>query len=382
LFIPPATPDGGGVGKRIFNESVWMHKNGHQIVIAAPENTPLFQKAKEYGFRVYAVSFAPMVLFNSYRDLIRIFHDEQPHVLNTHGDIDTKIAMPAAKKAGVPCRILSCTNSHVRNFWYNRRLYKDLSHYVFTTSGYTSLHLQAMFKLKNTRIFSIPGGILEPEALMPGDEARKALAAALGCDAQTRFAGYVGSLSKDRGLPTLLQAFKQVQSHICHHLVLVGGGPDEYKNRLMEMAQDLGIGDRTHFTGCMEDVWPVYRALDCKVLASEEINGIPFEGMPEPLLEAMYCSCPVIGSNTGGIPDIISHGITGLLFDPGDAGSLAKLLLETLHQEAATLERVHAARERVRQFHTMDAMGRDIIRIYRLHQVKLKRQQGMHQDDL
>jgi glycosyltransferase involved in cell wall biosynthesis len=146
------------------------------------------------------------------------------------------------------------------------------------------------------------------------------------------------------------------------------------KKRIMDMAQDLGIRDRTHFTGCMENVWPVYRALDCKVLASEEIHGIPFEGVPEALLEAMYCSCPVIGSNTGGIPDIISHSITGLLFDPGDAGSLAKLLLETLNQEAATLERVHAARERVRQFHTMDAMGRDIIRIYRLHQVRLNRQ--------
>ncbi|MFN2359357.1 MAG: glycosyltransferase, partial [Desulfotignum sp.] len=190
----------GGVEKRIFNESVWMHKNGHQIVIAAPENTPLFQKAKQYGFQVYAVSFTSMGLFNSYRDLIRIFLDEQPHVLNTHGDIDAKIAMPAAKKAGVPCRILSRhTSAHVRNFWYNRRLYKDLSHYVFTTAKYTSLHLQAMFKLKNTRIFSIPGGILEPEALMPREEARKALAASLGCDAQTRFAGYVGSLSKTRG---------------------------------------------------------------------------------------------------------------------------------------------------------------------------------------
>jgi hypothetical protein len=90
---------GGGVGKRIFNESVWMHKNGHQIVIAAPGNSLLFLKAKEYGFRVYAVSFTPMGLFNSYRDLIRIFHEEQPHVLNTHGDIDAKIALPAAKKA-------------------------------------------------------------------------------------------------------------------------------------------------------------------------------------------------------------------------------------------------------------------------------------------
>jgi glycosyltransferase involved in cell wall biosynthesis len=125
--------------------------------------------------------------------------------------------------------------------------------------------------------------------------------------------------------------------------------------------------------GFTDDVWPVYRAFDCKVLASENINGIPFEGVPQALLEAMYCECPVIGSKTGGISDIIQHGITGLLFDAQDAAFLSDLVLDTLNREAATLERIHAARELVRRFYTIDAMGRNIIRIYRLHQVKLEK---------
>ncbi|MCF8091007.1 MAG: glycosyltransferase [Desulfotignum sp.] len=362
----------GGLEKRIFNEAVWMDKQGHRITLVAPENTPLFQRAKAHGFRVYAISFSRTGLISDYRALVRIFNNELPDIVNTHGNTDAKIALPAAKKAGIPCRILSRhISAHVRNSWYNRRLYKYLSHYVFTTADYTTRYLQTMFKLKGTQIFSIPSGILAPETLIPRDEARKNLAIELGCGPETRFVGFVGRLSRDKGVTTLLQAFRQIQSRINHHLVLVGNGPDEYRNQLMEMAQKLGICDRTHFIGFKDDVWPFYRALDCKILASENINGIPFEGVPQALLEAMYCSCPVIGSKTGGIPDIIQHGITGLLFDPKDAATLAKLLVETLHREAATLERVYTARKKVRQFHTIDAMGRDIIRIYRLHQIKL-----------
>ncbi|MEE4363698.1 MAG: glycosyltransferase family 4 protein [Desulfotignum sp.] len=367
--------------KRIFNESVWMNKNGHQVVITAPENTPLFQKAKKYGFRVYAMSFTPMALINNYRELIRIFQNEQPHVLNAHGHTDAKVALAAAQKAHVPCRILSCHDTaRVRNSWYNRRMYKKMSHYIFTTTDYAARHLQALFHLKSTQVFSIPNSIPAHETLVPPETARKDLAQALGCDPATRFIGSVGQMSRNNGVTTIFQAFRQMQSRISHHLVLVNGGPDNHRPRYMEMAQKMGISSRTHFIGLTENTWPGYRGMDCVVLAPEDINGMPDKGVSRALLEAMYCSCPVIGSKTAGISEIIQHGITGLLFDAKDAAFLSELVLDTLNREAATLERVHAARELVRRFYTIDAMGRNIIRIYRLHQVKCSRQQGFGQD--
>lgn len=365
----------GGLEKRIFNESVWMEKNGHQVVIVSPEDTPLFQKARAHGFQVYALSFKRMQLLHDYRALIRIFRNEQPHIVNTHGNTDTKIGLPAARKAEVPCRILSRhISAHVRNSWYNRRLYKKLSHYIFTTAGYTTRHLQTVFKLKDTEIFSMPSGIIEPEKLVPRESARQDLAASLGLDPETRFLGFVGRLSRDKGVDTLVRAFHRIHREIPHHLVLVGGGTDGFRDELTDLARKGGIEGKVHFTGFKEEVWPYYRALDCKVLASRNINGIPFEGVPQALLEAMYSSCPVIGSTSGGIPDIIEHDVSGLLFKPEDDTGLSELILETLTKEARTLERVHQAREKVKKSHTIDAMGRDIIRIYRLHQVWLEQQ--------
>ena len=360
--------------QRIFNESVWMENKGHQVVIIAPSDTPLFTRAKEQRLRVHGVSFKRFSAIKDYGQLKQIFKEEQPHILNTHGKADSKIALLAAKKAGVPCRILSRhISSHVRNTWSNRKIYKQLTHFIFTTSDYTTQHLQQVFKLKNMEIFSMPSGILEPETLAPKDEAQKALARDLSLDSATRFIGFAGIVSKDRGVDTIIKALKLIQSQIPHHIAILGEGTPDCLAELKTLAKDLGIGERVHFIGLKDDIWPYYRAFDCKILASGNNDKIPFEGVPLALLEAMYSSCPVMGSKTHGITDIIVDKKTGLLFDPHKPEDLADMILDTIANEAATLERVHQARELVRKKHTIDAMGRNIIRIYRLHQVKIAR---------
>ncbi len=345
----------------------------------APRETPLFKKARNHGFRVYSVPFRSLSTLQDYVELKQIFKNEQPHIVNSHGHMDSRIALRAARKTGIPCRILSRhISAPVKNTWSNRQIYKKLSHYIFTPSDNTTQHLQKVFKLKGQEIFSIPSGILEPESLVPRDEARKTLAAELSLDPRTQFIGFAGSISPDKGVDTLLQAFNLIQANIPHHIVIVGHGTISYLAELRSLAQSLNLEKRVHFTGVKENLWPFYRAFDCQVLASKNIKGIPFEGVPQTLLEAMYSACPVIVSRSEGIMDIIDHDRTGLLFDPQSPEDLAEMILRTLIREAATLERVHAARELVKNQHTLDTMGRNILRIYRLHQVKLEKPQNIN----
>ena len=366
----------GGLEKRIFNESVWMEKKGHEIIIAAPKDTPLFLKAKEHGFKIYGVEFKRLSIIKDYKSLKKIFCNEKPDIINTHGNKDSKLALFAAKKARIPCRILSRhISAHVRNSWYNRMVYKKLCHYIFTTADYTTKHLQKKFKLKDMKIFSMPSGIIEPDHLLEKTKARKALARELGLDPETKFIGFVGRVSKDKGISTILEAFKKAKPKLSgYQVVIVGEGTNEYVNFLKNLAKNLQIKTHVHFTGFKEDVWSCYRAFDCKILPSRDINGVPFEGVPQALLEAMICECPVIGSKSGGIVDIIEHDKTGLLFNTDDPSDLADKVLQTLQHEAAARKRIETARDHVKKHHTIDAMGRDIIRIYRLHQVKLDRQ--------
>ncbi len=358
----------GGLEKRIFNEAVWMKEHGHELAFVLPKNTPLFDQLKKEGFRVYPMGFGRMKIFSNYRRLIKIFKTEMPDIVNTHGNADTKIALPAAKKAKVPCRILSRhITAHVRNSWYNRILYKKLSDYVFTTAEYTRQYLQKVFRIPDIEIFSIPSGIREPKALMDKDEARSLLARELGLDQDSRFIGFAGRICRDKDILTLVHAFGKVAPQINHHLVIVGDGNPAYRESLKKEVEKLGMGKKVHFPGFRQDVWPVYRALDCAVLPSRK------EGVPQMIIEAMHSQCPVIATKIGGITDIVEHERTGLLFEPGDVHELARHILFTLDQKKRTMERIARAKQLVQQKHTLDVMGRNIIRIYSLHQVRRRR---------
>jgi glycosyltransferase involved in cell wall biosynthesis len=351
-----------------------MSKKGHTVIIAAPKDAPLLKKAREFGIKTYDVDFKFFGIFKDYKFLKNIFLNEKPDIVNTHGNKDSKIALHAAYKARIKCRILSRhISAHVRNSWYNRLLYKKLCHYIFTTADYTTKHLKKVFKLKDMQVFSIPSGIIEPDYLIEKQKAKEELANELGLDPEANFIGFVGRVSKDKGVSTILEAFKKIKSSLPgYHIAIVGDGTDGYITYLKNLAKKLQIEDQVHFTGFKDNVLP-YRALDCKILPSIDVNGISSEGVPQALLEAMICECPVVGSKSGGIVDIIDHETTGLLFNTSDSSDLADKILQTLQNKEATSKRVETARANVKKHHTIDAMGRNIIRIYRLHKVKLDR---------
>ncbi|PIE63362.1 MAG: glycosyl transferase group 1 [Desulfobacter postgatei] len=355
--------DWGGLEKRVLNESLWMADKGHRVIIIAPENTPLFQRAKGDGLKLYPMAFKRLSAFSDYRRLIRIFNQEKPHIVNTHGNTDSKIALPAAKKTHVPCRILSRhISTPVNNCWYNRLLYKKLSHYTFTTADYTRHHLQDVFNLSYQQVVSIPSGIVEPDSLNPKDEDRRDLAAKLNLDPCTRFIGFAGRISQDKGVDTLLRGFHKAAGHIIpHHLVIAGTGDASFLDRMSALARDLNIENRVHFIGFQENLWPFYRSLDCKILPSV------FEGIPQVLIEAMYALCPVIGSRTGGIADLITHDETGLLFDVGQSDELCEMILKTIDTPRATMARAQNAAQKIKRYHTIETMGQKIMRIYQYH---------------
>ncbi len=374
----------GSLEQRIFNESVWMKKNEHEIIIIAPKHSPLFLKAKKHKFKVYGIDFKYFSMLKNYKLLKDIFYNEKPDVVNTHGHKDSRLALYAAKKNYVPLRILSRhISSHVKNSWSNRIIYKKSCHYIFTTADYTTRHLQKVFKLKGMQIFSMPNGIIMPDHLLDKEKARADLATELNLDPGTRFIGFAGRISREKGVSTILKAFKIIKPKLPgYHIVIAGKGKDKYIGFLKNLAQDLQIETRVHFTGAKEDIWPYYRGFDCTILPSKDKNGIPFEGIPQTILEAMYCSCPVIGSKNGGIMDIIKHKKTGLLFNPQNPSDLADKIMETLQDDNTTNKRVKAACELVKKHHTIDIMGRDIIRIYRLHQVLKEKNYNAFQDSL
>lgn len=128
-----------------------------------------------------------------------------------------------------------------------------------------------------------------------------------------------GRLHRQKGHAVLLEALKllegrQPQVRAC----FFGEGPDE--KALKKMAAGLGIAGRVRFMGVVEDGAGAMQAADAVVVPSL------WEGMPNAALEAMARARPVVASRLPGMDELVRHGSTGLLFEPGNAAALARAL--------------------------------------------------------
>jgi N-acetyl-alpha-D-glucosaminyl L-malate synthase BshA len=130
-----------------------------------------------------------------------------------------------------------------------------------------------------------------------------------------------------------VKIFAQVVKERPAQLVLVGDGPD--RSAAEWLAHDLGIHGKIRFLGKLERVNELLPLADILLMPSE------LESFGLAALEAMACKVPSIATRVGGVPELIEHGVTGLLYQVGDVDSMAKGALELLNEP----EQLNAMRE-------------------------------------
>ncbi|OBR64794.1 N-acetyl-alpha-D-glucosaminyl L-malate synthase BshA [Paenibacillus oryzae] len=113
----------------------------------------------------------------------------------------------------------------------------------------------------------------------------------------------------------VIDIFDRVSKRLPAKLLLVGEGPE--LSKIQCKIKGLGLEDKVHFLGKQEDVAQVISMADVLLLPSEK------ESFGLVALEAMACGVPTIGSNAGGIPELVTHGVTGFLSSIGDVEEMA-----------------------------------------------------------
>jgi len=235
---------------------------------------------------------------------------------------------------------------------YSRGLYRRCN-LLTTSSGITAGILQQKLRRE---VLVIPHGIdVEKFAPTTGTiDIRERYN--IPCDAA--IVTYLGRLTLDKRVHTILDAFVTVREARKAFLVIAGVGPE--RGFLEERAKGLGIYGDMRFTGYIEEMAKVslLRQSSVVVLVSKA------DLVPLVLVEAMACGTPVIGSRAGGIPNLIKDGKTGILVKEEDPKELSQKILDVLSRDDLS-EITDSARDYVMHNFSTQVAARAFIDVYR-----------------
>ena len=402
-FFPP---DIGGEERHVFNLANTLAERGHEVAVATQRMVGVpDQETLASGVRVHRFATAAMRLPGVYstsrthhpplpdplgvRELARIIRQERPHVVHAHNWIaNSAVALrrssPAGPRFGLvltlhdfshvcatkrlmrmgsPCegpavaRCLPCATAHygpavgpltaaataLMRPWKARAI----DHVVCVSSAVASgNHIP---RGPDTSV--IPNFVLDEVVLGRAGDATGGQTEDIPPGLpQAEFLLFVGELSRDKGVPTLLRAYESLGRNR-PPLLLVGRRTPDTPTHLPDGAEMCAEWPHEHviaaFRRCLFAVLP----------------SICLDACPTTVLEAMASGRPVIATATGGIVDMIADGENGLLVPAGNESRLAEAMTRLLNDSDLRVRLAAGAQERVRRF-TASAVAERLEAVY------------------
>ena len=177
---------------------------------------------------------------------------------------------------------------------------------------------------------------------------------------------FVGRLAEKKGLTYLLDAVSMlVGAGRDVKLTVIGEG--ELGPMMRTQCNDLGIADRVVFfgSGTQEQVVSALQRSHILVAPSVTAASGDQEGIPNVLKEAMATGMPVVSTYHSGIPELVEHGVSGLLAPERDAAALAALLTELVDHPESWPSFGLAARRKVEAEYDAERLNDELVAAYR-----------------
>lgn len=203
------------------------------------------------------------------------------------------------------------------------------------------------FELDESVSIDVIPNFVDTERYAPARDraALRKLFPALGHDDPVLF--HVSNFRPVKRVLDVVEVFAEVSRRTpATHLVMVGDGPD--RSRAERRVHELGLASRTVFLGKQDGFEPLLAAADVFLLPSEK------ESFGLAALEAMSCGVPVVASEVGGVPEVVEHGVTGMLAPIGDVMTMAEHTLGLVNHRTRWLTFSRNARARVLERYEKD----------------------------
>lgn len=317
----------------------------HDVHVISSPGEDLDELASDMGVAIHPLPMnreitprADIRAFLSWMKLIRTIH---PDVLFTASPKSSLLGQVAGKALRVPSRLYYCGGLRLEGESGPRRTILILAERLTCACANAvvvnspslkrkalQLHLFDEAKLSSTEPGSSHG--INAQRFRPVSDTRT-MRARLGLKEGVPVVGFVGRLTHDKGIDTLLRALSGInRTERPFQLLVVGPQIDFDSQAYAEKLEKSGIP--LTMTGRVRDPENIYPCIDVHVLPSLR------EGFPNVVLEASACGIPTVTTDATGCIDSVINGTTGYIVPTGDASKLRSAILELLQDEPKRLE--------------------------------------------
>lgn len=328
----------GGAQRYVLDLATSLPKEEFDVAVAFGGNGVLKEKLEEAGIRTHVISHFERDInlwkeIGAMRELAQIIKKERPDVVHLNSSKAGGSGAFVARLLRVPRIIFT---AHGWPFFEERGVvWKTL---VWLFSYLTTLLVHDVIvvsknDLRNARMYGLTRSLTQIHTALPRihlmqrEGARTSLISH-GAHSPAPDALWIGSIAEyvhNKNLLFAIQAVEAVQRKISIPLFYTLIGVDGGERPLLEnYIQDHNLGDSIQLLGFIDNARAHLPAYDIFLLPSLK------EGLPYVLLEAGVAGVPVIASNVGGIPEVVTYEKEGLLIDPKNHSSLEEALLKLI----------------------------------------------------
>jgi glycosyltransferase involved in cell wall biosynthesis len=268
------------------------------------------------------------------RDLIEFLRTWRPDIVSNHLSDPTGLGLtPECKRLGIPT--VHCVYGSLGEMGAHDVEALVSAAAIVAVSGAVSRNVLEIIPAAE-RVAVISGGVDwdAAQAARPFERARPFILCACRID------------YRNKAVDELVRAFKPVASDYPEvDLLIVGDGPD--RSALERIIEETQLGKRVELLGAMrqDNLWPLYKA--ARLFAAPSRRN---EGFPLVFLEALAAGTPVIGTNVGGVPEVIRNEQNGLIVDEGDIAGLESAMRHLLEHPDLRQRMGEQGREDVKRY--------------------------------
>lgn len=318
--------------------------------------SPMAQQAKNAGLKVFCFTMrgeADMIAAYHIRSLFRRFNYDIVHSHTSHAHTLAFFASFGTHAQRLVTRRVDFSIFRHSFLHLNDIKYRYLANYYIAIS-HEIRNVLVKDGIAAERIFVVHSGI-DPHRFEASSKAH--LIHEFDIQPDEKIVVNVAHLAGHKGQKYLVKAIPMVLEKLpAARFFIVGEG--ELMDELQSLAASLGLDRKLIFTGFRSDVGAFYQVADLFVMSSVQ------EGLGTAVLDALAMGKPVVAANSGGIPEIVTDGLTGRLVSAADPTALARGIIEMLTSEDSAKDMAVRGQKMVRQKFSVKAMVAGNIAVY------------------